>query len=144
MGIQDIPVVAATGPGSQPTEADGAQLDYISLPKEMTTYQAPIIPEPDAVHHLDGARSTMVWLRQALSDCRPDGPPQLADLSALDAESRSLVNQILGEGEVSIKVAGEPRAAIQESVHHDRPGASLCGEPNRRDEVIVVAVNAAW
>jgi hydrogenase-1 operon protein HyaF len=115
MRIQDIPIVA-TGRGSQPTETDGAELDYIALPKDMNTYRAPAIPEPDEVRHLDGARSTMAWLRRALTSFDPDSPPQLADLSALDDESRSLVNQILGEGEVSIKVAGEPRAAIQEAV----------------------------
>ena len=115
MGIRDIPVVA-TGPGSQPVESDGAQLDYIALPKGMSMYEAPVIPEPDTVRHLEGARAAMRWLRGALAEYRPDGAPQLADLSALDTDSRDLVNQILGEGEVSIKVAGEPRAAIQESV----------------------------
>ena len=54
MGIRDIPVVA-TGRGSQPTETDGAELDYIALPKDMNTYRAPAIPEPEAVKHLDGA-----------------------------------------------------------------------------------------
>ncbi len=115
MGLRDIPVVS-TGPGSQPAENDGAQLDYIALPKGMSMYEAPLIPEPEEVRHLEGARAAMRWLRGALDEYRPDGAPQLADLSALDRDSRDLVNQILGEGEVSIKVAGEPRAAIQESV----------------------------
>lgn len=115
MGIKDIPVVAV-GPGTQPEESDGATLDYISLPHDMSTFVAPLIPEPEEVRHLDGARAAMDWLRRALAEFRPDGPPLLADLSRLEADSRELVNQILGEGEVSIRVAGEPRADIQESV----------------------------
>jgi hydrogenase-1 operon protein HyaF len=115
MALKDIRVVTV-GPGSQPEETDGAQLDYISLPKDMSTFVAPLIPEPDEVRHLDGARAAMNWLRHALLDARADGPPQLADLSRLEPESRELVNQILGEGEVSIRITGETRADIQESV----------------------------
>jgi hydrogenase-1 operon protein HyaF len=115
MALRDIPVVAV-GRGSQPEESDGAQLEYISLPKEMSTFVAPLIPEPEEVRHLDGARAAMDWLRQALRDARSDGPPLLANLGGLEAESRELVNQILGEGEVSIRVAGEQRADIQESI----------------------------
>jgi hydrogenase-1 operon protein HyaF len=115
MGLRDIPVVAF-GPGSQPGEPDDAELEYISLPKDMSTFVAPLIPEPEEVRHLDGARAAMDWLRKALREARPDGPPLLANLGGLEADSRALVNQILGEGEVSIRITGEQRADIQESV----------------------------
>jgi hydrogenase-1 operon protein HyaF len=42
--------------------------------------------------------------------------PQLANLTRLDAENRELVNQILGEGEVSIVRQDEVGARCQESV----------------------------
>jgi hydrogenase-1 operon protein HyaF len=58
----------------------------------------------------------MDWLRAALDDYTPGGGPVLADLSALDEESRDVVNQILGEGEVSIVCDGEVRSRTQESV----------------------------
>jgi hydrogenase-1 operon protein HyaF len=115
MGLKDIPVIPI-GPGSQPEESDGTRLEYIALPKDMSGFVAPLIPEPEEVRHLDGARAAMEWLRRALRQTRPDGPPQLADLSRLEADSRELVNQILGEGEVSIRIAGNPRSDIQESV----------------------------
>ena len=35
-----------SGPGSQPGEDDGAELQYIELPKAMRTYSAPALPEP--------------------------------------------------------------------------------------------------
>ncbi len=58
----------------------------------------------------------MLWLRQALADYAPESEPLLADLTGLDEENRELVNQILGEGEVSISYDGEIRARSQESV----------------------------
>jgi hydrogenase-1 operon protein HyaF len=115
MALGDIPVVAI-GPGSQPEESDGMQLDYIAMPKGMNTFRAPDIPEPGDVEHLAGAQATMDWLQDALNDFEPGGGAHLADLSGLDDSSRALVNQILGEGEVSIRVYGASPARIQESI----------------------------
>ncbi len=113
MSINDIPVTVV-GPGSQP-EGD-QQLNYIDMPGDMDTYRAPLIPELDSVRHLGAARETMEWLRQALANYRCGSAPLLANLSALDEASRDLVNQILGEGEVSITCSGATTARTQESV----------------------------
>ena len=43
MSLRDIPVVTV-GPGSQPKEDDGSQLEYIALPKEMSRYTMPDTP----------------------------------------------------------------------------------------------------
>lgn len=115
MGIEQIPVMSV-GPGSQPAETDGAQLDYIDMPKEMARFTAPEIPEPEAVSHLQGAREAMAWLQDALVGFRSGDPNAIADLSLLGREDRDLVNQILGEGEVSAQFDGAPRARMQESV----------------------------
>ncbi|HFD80428.1 MAG TPA: hydrogenase expression/formation protein [Gammaproteobacteria bacterium] len=115
VGLGAIPVVGI-GPGSQPSEADGQQLEYISMPREMYRYQAPDIPEPEQVGHLQAARAATDWLRTALEEYRVGGQPRIADISALDAENRELVNQILGEGEVSLIYQGEVRIDMQESV----------------------------
>ncbi len=115
MNLRDIPVVAM-GPGSQPKESDGSQLEYIALPKEMSRYTMPDTPEPEEVTGLLAAREAMNWLTDALARYRPDGDRLLADVSGLDDGSRDLVNQILGEGEVSIRYEGDFRARIQESV----------------------------
>lgn len=113
MSINDIPVTIL-GPGSQPE--DEQQLSYIDMPGDMDTYHAPQIAELDAVLHLSGARETMEWLRRALADYRCGAESQLANLSALDEASRELVNQILGEGEVSVTYSGGTSARTQESV----------------------------
>lgn len=115
MGIKDIPVVGI-GPGSQPAEEDGTSLEYISMPKEMASYQQPDIPEPEAVMHLAGAREAMNWLREALENFGTATEPLMANISNLDADNRELVNQILGEGEVGVNYTGTVRARIQESV----------------------------
>ena len=111
MSIEDIPV-RVVGPGSQATTGDA--ISYVDMPGEMATFVAPVIPEP--VEHMEGAREAMHWLRQALASYEPGRESQLANLSALSDDCRNLVNQILGEGEVSVTGEGELRTRTQESV----------------------------
>lgn len=113
--LHDIPIVTV-GPGSQPTEDDGAELEYIDLPHEITTFQRPHIPEPEEVEDLQGAREAMTWLKQALASYQPGAEPLIANLAALDEANLELVNQIMGDGEVSVSYAGVVRARMQESV----------------------------
>jgi hydrogenase-1 operon protein HyaF len=109
--------VAFIGRGSQPREADSERLEYIQMPKEMDRYCAPDMPEPDQVRHLLGAKACTDWLTRALANYRVGDQPLIADISALDADNRELVNQILGEGEVSLKYNdGSLLAKMQESV----------------------------
>ncbi|MDH3846256.1 MAG: hydrogenase expression/formation protein [Gammaproteobacteria bacterium] len=115
MNIRDIPV-RVVGPGSQPTGSDGDAITYMDMPGDMSTFVTPVRPEPEDVLFMDGAREAMDWLGAALDEYEPGGEPALADLSGLDEESRDVVNQILGEGEVSIVCDGQVRAHTQESV----------------------------
>ncbi len=115
MDIRQIPV-RVIGPGSQPGEHDGEALSYIDMPGDMWTYTPPAIPEPAAVNGLDGARQAMEWLQHSLNSYCETAVPRLADLSALDVEDRTLVNQILGEGEVAISYSGAVTARTQEAV----------------------------
>lgn len=113
MSLDSIPV-RVLGPGSQP-EGDQA-LSYISMPSDMATYRPPQLGDIDSVAALPGARDAIDWLRGALADYQPGGATVVADLSGLDADSRALINQVLGEGEVSITLASKPSAKTQESV----------------------------
>jgi hydrogenase-1 operon protein HyaF len=108
--------VNLTGPGSQPAEEDDSGLEFIRLPQEMDRYCAPDLPEPETVAQLAAARTVMDWLQAALERYRVGDPPQVADISGLDAANRDLVNQILGEGEVSLQYNGSVQARMQESV----------------------------
>jgi hydrogenase-1 operon protein HyaF len=113
--VNSIPVTF-TGPGSQPLEEDGSRLEFISLPTEMSRYRAPDMPEPEQIKQLRGAKAVTDWLRQALSAYRVGGEPWIADISMLDAANRELVNQIMGEGEVSLKYNDTVKVRMQESV----------------------------
>lgn len=113
MSINDIPV-RVVGLGSQPDEEQ--ELRYIDLPGNMERYVTPHIPDLDSVRRLDGARAAMRWLRQALADYQCGDEPMLANLSTLDNESRALVNQILGEGEVSVVMNDGTAMQTQEAV----------------------------
>jgi len=115
MGIENIPV-RVVGPGSQPAEDDGQALTYIDMPGDMATYRPPTVPDPEFVEELAGARDAMLWLQGALADYGPGDEPRIANLGALDEPNRELVNQILGEGEVSLTFAGTVQAKTQESV----------------------------
>lgn len=115
MKLKDIPIVPI-GPGSQPVEEDGTALEYIDMPRDMSTYVAPDIPDARNVRHLDGARQAMWWLRDAIQRYQPGSEPMMADITALDVENRDLINQILGDGDVNLKYTGLIRAKVQESV----------------------------
>lgn len=102
------------GPGTQPGEEDGAALEYMEMPKGMRTYAMPVIPEPEETHGVEPALEILNQLLKTLERQDVSSPSVSFDLTALDAQSRAFVDQVLGEGEVSI-VAGTAVQA-QESV----------------------------
>jgi len=114
--LESIPITVI-GPGSQPQDSERERLEFVALPKEMSSYRAPDLPAPEQVSHLQGAKAVTEWLGRALADYRVGGVPFIADISGLNAENRELVNQILGEGEVSLKYNdADINARMQESV----------------------------
>jgi hydrogenase-1 operon protein HyaF len=109
-----IPVVGA---GSQPPEEDGLQ--YLPMPQGMHTYRMPTLPEPEALGGHAGALQALHGALDQVRAWRRGAPVVPIDLGGLDAADRALVNQVLGEGEVSAQVLGDdgtPRAVVQESV----------------------------
>ncbi len=110
----DIPIIV--GPGSQPPEEDGLEVDYKMPDVDMLTYSAPVIPEP---HEIKGAEEAIAILRRMQSELacyHVDQPAVVLSLDHLDSRNLELVNQVLGEGEVGMKYHGEVDARIQESV----------------------------
>jgi len=113
-----IPVVAVgIGPGSQ---QEDETLEYLPMPQGMETFRAPVLPEPEDVVDCRLARRA---LREALAqlDLVRHGAVNLGvDLGGLPAADLKLINQVLGEGEVSAVVKSlEPGGCelrVQESV----------------------------
>lgn len=105
---------AIVGPGTQPSEEDGAALEYMEMPKGMRTYAAPSLPEPEDAHGIERALGILAEVREAARTQRADQPTSTIDITGLDAQNRTFLDQALGDGEVSI-VAGATVQA-QESV----------------------------
>ncbi len=153
-----IPVVAELplfGPGSQVDDEDGT-LDYLVMPQGMNTWAPPRLPEPEELAGHDGAiralDAVLAAARAAVAGAVVD-PVRLQGLQAADLK---LLNQVLGEGEVSAQVLadpdlpGAPVARIQESVFPGVwrvIGTDAAGHPYDQIEVGAVPQvlrDAAW
>ncbi len=118
--MPDISIpVSLIGAGSQPAEEDGANLDILQLPDEMATFRMPEIADPERLAQQSAALELIDALHEAL--CRQAGNRHIQgeclDLANLDDDSLALIDQLLGEGEVSMRFENEScHARIQESV----------------------------
>lgn len=110
-----IPVVAL-GPG---TQTEDENLDYLPMPKDMDTYRAPMLPEPEEIAGRAAARGALVRVLALLDQAADGGAGGQVSLLDLPPEDRLLVNQVMGEGEASAIVREESsplEVRIQESV----------------------------
>ncbi|MEQ9257664.1 MAG: hydrogenase expression/formation protein [Roseovarius sp.] len=103
------------GPGSQPPEGDGQELEYMPMPQGMRAYSAHV-PDVEADDALMPAMSLMKEIAAAADRVARGGENEVFDLAGLDAANRALVAETMGEGEVAIKVHDIPAVAVQESV----------------------------
>ena len=117
-----IPVVSLLQPGAH---QEDETLQYLSMPKEMDTYQPPALPEPQDIREVPQALSV---LRQVAAQLAQHGAvepglhapatPALS-LRGLPPQALQRVNQILGEGEASAVIEGDgqtPRIQVQEAI----------------------------
>ena len=99
------------GPGSQPEDET---LNYMPMPQDMRTY-SPHLPEIDDGADPDTMR-VLADLARAARAVGQDAAPRDFDLSHLSPRARALLAEVLGQGEVSIRMQGIPAIAAQESV----------------------------
>jgi hydrogenase-1 operon protein HyaF len=115
--MKDFPIpLVALGPGTQPEDES---LDYLPLPKDMSTYRPPVLPEPEELVGLDQARAALQQVLALLERGAEGGAPGLVPLGALSPGDFRIINQVLGEGEASAIVqlgAGHLEVRVQESV----------------------------
>ena len=110
-----IPLVnVPMGPGSQ--EEGDMVLDYMKMPSEMDSYDIPILPEPEQAAECPQALAVMEQLQHHLKTYRIGDEPPVMLLSAMPEPDLDLINQILGEGEVSLTLSGETEIKAQETV----------------------------
>ena len=114
MKTLSIPV-RVVGPGSQPEEEP---LQYLDIPRDMNTFRMPLVPERVDPEALSEARDVLQEFLEALEPWDPamgDAGPRI-DIGGLSPAAIEVIDQMLGEGEVSIKIDGTRKAHIQESV----------------------------
>ncbi|MDC8786142.1 hydrogenase expression/formation protein [Paucibacter sp. hw1] len=118
-----IPVISiGVGPGSQPEDE---QLAYLPMPQGMETFRQPLLPEPEEMVSREQAhlalRETLAQLKLTLAD----GINRRVNLMGMAKSDLLLINQVLGEGEVSVllkgnalvdSAEGESELRVQESV----------------------------
>jgi hydrogenase-1 operon protein HyaF len=107
--------VRAIGPGSQ---AEDDELQYLAMPRDMATFAMPRVPEAVPPDALVAARDLLADFLAAYERWDPASGasgPRL-DLTGVPQATLAIVNDMLGEGEVSIQVGGERPHRIQESV----------------------------
>jgi hydrogenase-1 operon protein HyaF len=102
------------GQGSQPVEEDGVALEYLQMPQEMTTYAMPQISTDLNAQDLAQAKAVLLKLQLNLAAFPAISAP--IELTHLDAINRRFIDELLGEGEVSVICSGEQNIRIQESV----------------------------
>jgi len=115
--MKDFPIpVHMTGAGSQPV--DDEELQYLAMPRDMNTFRMPVVPErtdPAALREardvLDTFLAQMARWDPAATACGPR-----LELTGAPAPVLAVVNEMLGEGEVAIRIDGERAFRIQESV----------------------------
>jgi len=113
--MKDFPIpVVSIGPGSQETGDD--QFHYLEMPKEMSTFRMPGLPDPESARGATEARGVLRWLAETTAAWPEVSGPSTFDVGGLDPANREILDQVLGEGEVSIIVSGERDLRIQESV----------------------------
>lgn len=109
--------VRAIGPGSQDEDET---LDYLVMPQGMTTYAPPQLPDTLAPGELAAGREALAAVHAAVlrfaTGAATLGETLRVDLTDLPLADRTLVNQVLGEGEVAAVIEGVHRTQVQESV----------------------------
>jgi hydrogenase-1 operon protein HyaF len=115
--FKDIGIpVSIVGPGTQPESEDGLTLDYMPMPKEMYTYEQPMLYDETLANHPQ-ARPVLERLQSVLHGFDwEDDRVEVIQLDGLDKDDLRFLLRLLGEGEVSMLVRQPVRYEIQESV----------------------------
>ncbi|MCK9201508.1 MAG: hydrogenase expression/formation protein [Gallionella sp.] len=116
--VKEFPIPVVAGPGSQPEEDS---LQYLPMPDAMTTFALPIADVEADPAVLAAACAVVEQLRDRMCAAPLGSSPVLVPVPVIelldrDADVVRLLNQTMGEGEVSIAVRGSAQYRIQETV----------------------------
>jgi hydrogenase-1 operon protein HyaF len=112
--MKDFPIpVRVTGPGSH---VEDEELQYLGMPRDMRTFEMPVLPDSGDTAALATARDTVARLLGLMSSWRPGDPNPVLDMRGVADAAKVIANEMLGDGEVSIQVRGNRTLQVQESV----------------------------
>jgi hydrogenase-1 operon protein HyaF len=112
--MKDFPIpVRMVGPGSQPAEDDA--LHILRMDREVATFAMPEIPARADDADMAAARDLLAGFHDRLRSGR-DGAAAELDMTRVAPGPLGMANQMLGEGEVSIRVRGPREVHIQETI----------------------------
>jgi hydrogenase-1 operon protein HyaF len=108
-------VVRLVNPGSQPEEEP---LQYPNVARDGEVFRTPSVPKRADAEALSEARAVLAEFADALGPWDPAlsriGPR--LDVRGVSPAALAIVNQMLGQGEVSIQISGSRPLHIQESI----------------------------
>ncbi len=93
------PAPDVLGPGSQPDEGEG--FSYMAFPRDVPTFSMPQVPEDADAASVAAARRLLTRFVEQMGD---GGTPRV-ELSSTPAHALRVLNDSLGEGEVSVRIA---------------------------------------
>jgi hydrogenase-1 operon protein HyaF len=116
--MKDFPIPVRTiGPG---TQVEDETLEYMPMPQGMETFRPPVLPEPEELVERERAHQALRDTLAQLEAVCQGGGNRHVDLMGLPEADLKLINQVLGEGEVSAVVRQQGdvhrELRIQESV----------------------------
>ncbi len=112
--MKSFPIpVRVTGPGSQ---VEDEPLQYFDMPRDVSTFEMPSVPETDDAESLLIARDTLARLLALMRQWKPGAPYPVLDMRSMSQPAQTVANEMLGDGEVSIQVHGNRTLKVQESV----------------------------
>lgn len=115
--MNEFPIpIRVVAPGSQPAEDEALQ--YLPMPRGMNTFRMPSVPDSADADAVAGMQAVLSELLAAMSAGDGTGPAigLRQDLAGVSPGALRLLNQMLGEGEVMVQIAGASSYRIQESV----------------------------
>jgi hydrogenase-1 operon protein HyaF len=112
--MKSFPIpVRVTGPGSHVEEEE---LQYLDIPRDISTFEMPSVPETEDTASLTIARDTLARLLAMMEQWKPGSPHPVLDMRGVPPAAQVIANQVLGDGEVSIRATGSRLLKVQESV----------------------------
>jgi hydrogenase-1 operon protein HyaF len=105
--------VRMLGPGSQPAEEEALQV--LQMDREVQTFSMPDIPARADDAHMAAARDLLAGFHDRLCAWRGGDGPEL-DMTNVAPGPLGMANQMLGEGEVAIRIRGPREVHIQETI----------------------------